>query len=86
MPTGKGFDTDKIDEVVLALLWLTITDENEWGEARTWKSHDWDALDRLHQKGYISDPKNKARSVVLTPEGLALSRALFDRYFATSDM
>jgi hypothetical protein len=44
------YDRDKVDEMVLALLYLTITDEDEWG-ARTWKSHDWDVMDRLHAKG-----------------------------------
>ena len=64
---------------VLALLYLTITEVDEWG-ARTWKSHDWDTMDRLHSKGYISDPKIKAKSVVLTPEGLERSRELFERH------
>jgi len=52
----------------MALLYLTIWEEAAWG-ARAWKSHDWDVLDRLHAKGYISDPKSKAKSVVLSPEG-----------------
>lgn len=77
------YDWDKVDEMVLALLCLTITDEDEWG-ARTWKSHDWDVMDRLHARGYISDPKSKAKSVVLTPEGLALARELFDRHFGVT--
>ena len=77
------YDPDKVDEMVLALLYLTITEENDWG-ARTWKSHDWDALDRLHLRGYISDPKTKAKSVVLSPEGLELARALFERHFAVT--
>ena len=42
-------DTDKIDDAVLALLHLTRCDD-EYG-ARAWKSHDWDALNRLHEKG-----------------------------------
>jgi len=75
-----NYDQEKVDEVVLALLCLTITDEDEWG-ARTWKSHDWDAMDRLHAKGYISDPKSKAKSVVLSPEGVRRARELFERYF-----
>jgi hypothetical protein len=41
-------DTDKIDEAVLALLHLTLHDQ-----FRAWKGHDWDALDRLYQKGMI---------------------------------
>lgn len=75
------FDQDKVDKMVLALLSLTIHDESEWG-ARAWKTHDWGAMDRLSEKGYILDPKGKAKSVVLTPEGLELARDLFARYFA----
>lgn len=66
------YDRDKVDEMVLALLWLTPA-----GDGRAWKGHDWDALDRLHAKGYISDPKSKAKSVILTKEGERLSRELF---------
>jgi hypothetical protein len=75
------YDRDKIDEMVLALLYLTISEQDELG-ARAWKSHDWGALDRLHAKGYISDPKSKAKSVVFSPEGLTRARALFKRHFA----
>jgi uncharacterized protein DUF6429 len=70
------YDQDKIDEVVLALMYLTLHDE-----VRAWKSFDFTVLDRLHEKGFIRDPKNKARSVVLTEEGLAKSEALFEKHF-----
>jgi hypothetical protein len=43
------YDRERVDEMVLALLYLTVTEQGEWG-ARAWKSHDWDALDRLHTK------------------------------------
>lgn len=72
------YDPDKVDEMVLPLLWLTLA-----GDGRTWKGHDWDALDRLHAKGYISDPKSKAKSVVLSQEGERRSRELFERYFGS---
>ena len=75
------YDQDKVDEMVLALLWLTSFDEDRYG-ARAWKGHDWDAMERLHAKGYISDPKSKAKSVVLSEEGERLSRELFERHFA----
>ena len=75
------YDTDKIDEAVLALLALTVHQEDEYG-ARCWKGHDWEALNRLHQKGLIGNPVSKAKSVILTPEGLAQSRKLFERLFA----
>jgi hypothetical protein len=46
-----------------------------------WKSFEWDAIDRLHTKGLIHDPVGKAKSVVLTPEGLARSEQLFQELF-----
>ncbi len=46
------YDKNKVDEVVLALLYLTMFDDKPG--RRAWKSHDWDALDRLHEKGYIN--------------------------------
>jgi hypothetical protein len=70
-------DTDKIDETVLALLHLTLHDR-----ARAWKGHDWEALNRLHRKGMIGDPVGKAKSVVLTDQGLAESERLFRKLFA----
>jgi hypothetical protein len=46
------YDQDKVDEMVLALLYLTISEEDACG-ARARKSHAWDALDRLHTKGNV---------------------------------
>ncbi|WP_271951003.1 DUF6429 family protein [Ruegeria faecimaris] len=67
---------DKVDEAVLALLWLTLHDER-----RAWKGFDWGALDHLHRKGLILDPVGKAKSVVLTEEGLRRSEELFTELF-----
>jgi hypothetical protein len=73
------YDHNKVDEMVLALLTLTkFTDD--FG-VRAWKGHDWDALDRLHAKGYISDPKSKAKSVVLSEEGARRAQELFALHF-----
>lgn len=77
------YDNDKVDEVVLALLFLTSFKEGKHDPVRAWKGHDWDALNRLHEKGYISDPKSKAKSVVLSEEGQRLSEKLFEKYFAS---
>ena len=67
-------DRAKIDETVL--VWLTLHDER-----RAWKGFDWATLDRLHQKGLIASPANKAKSVVLTDEGLARAEELFRTLF-----
>jgi hypothetical protein len=72
-------DTDKIDRAVLALLYLGTHDE--W---RTWKSFDWDAMSRLHEKAFISDPVGKAKSVLFTEEGLAESKRLFEEMFGAT--
>lgn len=72
-------DTDKIDEAVLALLYLTLHDE-----FRAWKGHDWDVLDRLYQKGMIDNPVGKVKSVVLTDKGLSESKRLFRMLFEKS--
>ncbi len=78
------YDQDKVDEMVLALFSLTMFDEDQHG-ARAWKGHDWVAMDRLHEKGYISDPKNKAKSVVVTVQGVQRSRELFEKHFGKKE-
>lgn len=70
-------DADRVDDAVLALLFLTLHDER-----RAWKGFDWDALDRLHRKGMILDPVGKTKSVMLTDEGLQRSRELVEALFA----
>ena len=56
-------DPERIDDAVLALLWLGLHDG--W---RAWKGFDWDALDRLHRKGTISDPVGKAQYRSVRPD------------------
>ena len=70
-------DTDKIDDAVLALLYLTLHDGT-----RAWKSFDWEAMNRLHEKGFLSNPIGKAKSVVLTEQGLRESERLCGKLFA----
>jgi hypothetical protein len=72
---------EKIDEVVLALLYLNF--HGDRNAVRAWKSFDWDAMDRLHEKGFISDPKGKAKSVLVTEEGQKAAKELFEIYFGS---
>jgi hypothetical protein len=73
-------NTDAIDEVALALLYLTLHDHN-----RAWKGFDWDVLNRLYERGLIGDPVNKTKSVIFTEEGLHESERLFEQYFVIAD-
>jgi Domain of unknown function (DUF6429) len=62
---------------VLALLYLTLHDHD-----RAWKGFDWEALNRLHDKGMIHDPVGKVKSVIFTEDGLRRSKELFETMFA----
>lgn len=74
-----NYNLEKIDEVVHALLYLTSFSENDYH--RTWKGQDWAVLSRLHEKGYISNPKSKSKSVVFSEEGFEKLKILFQKYF-----
>ena len=75
---GLAVDIDeaKIDEAVLALLYLGRHEGD-----RTWKGFDWDVLRRLHEAGHITNPISKAKSVVFTEKGAEASERAFRRLF-----
>jgi hypothetical protein len=73
-------DTERVDEMVLALLYLTLHERGPFG-ARAWKGYDWAALGRLHAKGLIAEPVGRAKSVALTREGVTACERLAARYF-----
>ena len=70
---------NKVDEVALALLSLTLHDE-----CRVWKGLSWDITDRLHERGWIFEPRGKAKSLVLTDDGLKMAEELFRKHFVAS--
>lgn len=72
-------DAEKIDRAVLALLHLGLHEDN-----RAWKGFDWDAMNRLHEKGYISDPVGKAKSIVFTEDGFRESERLLEELFGAT--
>jgi hypothetical protein len=75
-PSTMQLDTAKIDDATLALLSLGLHDG-----VRVWKGLDWEAMNRLHEKGFITDPRGKAKSVLLTEEGLERSQQLLESLF-----
>jgi DNA-binding PadR family transcriptional regulator len=72
-------DTERVDAAVLALLLLGPRDG-----CRVWKGFDWDAMERLHKKGFISDAVGKAKSVILTEEGQREAERSFAEMFAAA--
>ncbi|HEY2357646.1 MAG TPA: DUF6429 family protein [Phenylobacterium sp.] len=66
----------------MALLFLGVCQRDRFtGAVRAWKSFDWDAMDRLHEKGLIDDPASKAKSVWFTEDGLKRAVAVSDELF-----
>jgi len=75
------YDKDKVDEVTLALLYLVTWDRQKGLGSRAWKGFDWETMNCLHEKGFISNPIGKAKSVVLDEEGFQKAEALFQKHF-----
>lgn len=70
-------DMAKVEDAVLALLALFVFDERV-----AWKSYDWAVTNSLFEKGFIGDPRNKNKSVVLTDEGLRRGKELAEGLFS----
>lgn len=77
--SDRAIDWNKVEEMTLALMHLTTFEEQ--GAVRSWKGHDWEVLNRLHEHGWLSNPVSKAKSVGLTEEGARLSNELFEKHF-----
>ncbi|CCW18947.1 Uncharacterized protein y4hR [Sphingobium indicum BiD32] len=72
-------DNDRIDATVLALLWLNVE-----SSGTAWKGFDWASMERLQERGLISNPVGKAKSVQLTSDGLDKGARLFRDLFTRS--
>ncbi|WP_308076733.1 DUF6429 family protein [Paraburkholderia megapolitana] len=73
--SGMSVDTASIDTAVLTLLYLT-----EHEHKRAWRGCDWGALDQLYERDLITDPRNKARSAILTEDGWREAERLYKRH------
>lgn len=70
-------DKGRIDEAVLALLWLNLD-----ATGMAWKGFNWRTMERLHERGLISNPVGKAKSVRLSEVGLIEGERLLRELFA----
>lgn len=89
----KRVDAMKKTYFLVAFLWLTpgltahvrfsaSTDSSvyHYGDiVRSWKGYDWETLNRLFEKGMISDPKTKAKSVLLSDQGAKKTSELYEK-------
>ncbi len=53
------FNQEKVDEMSLALLYLTTFPDGDL--IRAWKEMSWDTMGRLFEKGFIFDPKRQSQ-------------------------
>ena len=75
------YDKEKVDAYTLALLYLVTHEREEGCGARAWKEFDWDTMNRLHEKGLITNPVGKAKSVRMTEDGFKKSASFFKKFF-----
>ena len=80
MSIRDDIDTEKIAEAALAILCLTAFRDDP--VMRAWKGMDWDLMDMLYERGWIRDPKGKAKSVIVTDEGVEKAEQFLQRHFA----
>jgi hypothetical protein len=73
---GPRVQTDRIDDAALALLFLGLHDDD-----RAWKTFDWEVMDRLHEKGLISNPRSRTKFVIFTEKGLRSAEDLYNALF-----
>ena len=79
MPLPSNVNQDKLSEAALAILGLTAFSDRQ--SIRAWKGMDWDLLDQLYARGWIGDPKGKAKPVAFTTEGARLAEEFLIRHF-----
>jgi hypothetical protein len=91
VPEPKGvagdpaINTDKIDDYTLALLYLVAWDRQKGHGAKARTTFDWDTMDRLRRKGFISDVKSRPESIVLSEPGYRKAEEMFNTLFKGND-
>jgi hypothetical protein len=81
MALPPNLNQEKLSETALAILGLTAFRDHH--AVRAWKGMDWHLLELLYEKGWICDPKGKAKSVVFTEDGAQRAEEFLQRHFAS---
>ena len=79
------YNSDKVDEMTLALLYLVSTKRKEGRGARAWKGFDRETLNRLHEKNWIEALDSKSPTLLVTGDGYEKSEQLFRMHFGLKE-
>jgi hypothetical protein len=73
-------------QLALALIYLSVWKEKNFDTEvhRAWKGYDFDILDQLKEEGLIGF-SNKAKSVVLSAEGIENAKKLIQKFLEKKD-
>lgn len=72
-----------VKELTMLLMYLTrFHDQNPYGTNMdmAWKGYDFDTINKLDEEGYIKQGNHRSKSVVITDEGIKLSKELLNKY------
>ena len=79
MALPENINEDKLAKISLAILSVSMHGQDR--VSRIWKALDWDIMDLLFEKGWISDTKSNAKSVVITEAGIRQAQETFTELF-----
>ena len=71
-------DHRKLEDAALAILYFGHDPQT----GRAWKNIDWGIMEGLFERGLISDPKNKNKSISFTDEGLQFAKKTLKELFS----
>jgi Mn-dependent DtxR family transcriptional regulator len=81
--TDKTNPEKAAKELTILLMYLTRFNEQSRFESdldMAWKGFDFDIINELDKEGYIRQGSHRSKSVVITDEGMKLSRELLTKY------
>jgi len=79
MPIPENLNQKKLAEATLAI--LSLSSFSDPMGVRAWKGVDWNLMKMLFEKGWISDPVGKQKSIVMSEEGVKLAEEFLEKHF-----
>ena len=79
MPIPENLNQEKLAEAALAI--LSLSSFADPMGVRAWKGMDWDLMNMLFEKDWISDPVGNQKSIVMSEEGVKLADEFLEKHF-----